>query len=149
VDIRNYIGTLYQLVLGHVDFLTNFGNLFHQTIGNANTVNGQCLQRIHISRLVFQSHCCDIFRHCHEIFILGNKISFTTHQNNYTRSASVVGHGDNTSFSSFTIGAFRCDLCTFLAQEIYRSLEITVGFYQSVFAIHHTCAGHLTQFIYF
>jgi hypothetical protein len=27
VDIRYYIGTLYQLVLGHVDFLTNFGEL--------------------------------------------------------------------------------------------------------------------------
>ena len=128
--------------------LANLGDLSGQFILNGAFAQLAFQQLVHSSNFVFQSSLCNSVYHANKLIVLGNKVGLGVNLNNYALLAvSGVFNGNNTlgSDTAGFLGSLRQALFT---QEINSSFKITVGFGQSLFAVHHACAGSLTQFFY-
>ena len=56
--------------------------------------------------------------------------------------------GEDSTFGGLTVSALGSDELAFLADDVNSLLEVTFGLDEGLLAVHHTGAGHLTQFHY-
>ena len=95
-----------------------------------------------------QSLICNCLYIVTEFLVLCNEVGLRVNLYGYCTLAVLSYNVNYDTLSCDSVG-FLLSLCkTFLSQELNGFVHIAVGLSQSLFAVHHACAGHFSQFFY-
>ena len=85
----------------------------------------------------------DVLRQRHKVSILGYEVGFAFQGHDGGESALVSC--EHAAFGGLAVGAFGGHGLTLLANDLHCLFKVVVGFFQSLFAIHHPGSAHLAE----
>ena len=145
VLVACYAGSLQPGILAQLHLLAGLTDLVSDVLGNRTAVEGQFLNLVHALGLSGQGGLQDLLCQGAEGLVLGNEVRLALQCGDCCEVA--VGAGEHATLggvAGLTLGGYSL---TLLTDDLDGSLDVAVGLGQGVLAVHHTCAGHLTQFL--
>ena len=107
---------------------------------------GQSLQSFYVSGLIVNDNIQNTLNECLESVVLGNEVGFCVYFDN--SGNIILNHDVNNAFSGDTAGFLVSLAQTLFSQDLDSFVEVTVGFNESLLAVHHTNTGLGSQVIY-
>ena len=100
---------------------------------------------LQISRLVGGHSSSNALHEVHKLLVLANEVGLgiDLDHNAHAINHSGIGH----ALGSYAAGLLGRSSQTFFAQELNGLVHIAIGSGQSLFAVHHTYAGHFAQIL--
>ena len=117
------------------------------TVGNSILYSAfthrQSLHFVQSLALVSHSSIQDSLSQCDEIFILSHEVSFALQSDDSSEFAIFLCQ--YATFSSFTVRTLSSNSLSFFTDNFHCLFDITIGFGQSLLAVHHTSSTHFAQ----